>query len=106
MPYLREVRSLLFCAWDDGDLDDDEFMLLYDINKSRNDYPYWRFERFDLDKLDDAEAWTSFRFFKNDVYRLQDVLEIPDEFQTYNRLVVDGTEALCMLLFTFVRVCC
>ena len=105
MPYLRDIRLSLLCAWADVDLDDEDFMLLYGLNKSKNDYPYWRFDRFDLDKLDDAEAWTSFRFFKNDIRRLQEVLQIPDEFRTYNRMVVDGTEALCMLLKRFAYPC-
>ena len=27
----------------DGDLSDDEFMMLYDLNKSRDDYSYWSY---------------------------------------------------------------
>ena len=54
MPYLRDVRSALLEAWDEGDLSDDEFLVLYDMNKSKNDYPYWKFNRFDLDTWDDT----------------------------------------------------
>ena len=32
-------------------IDDTEFVLLYDLHKSKNpDIPYWRYEKFDLEK--------------------------------------------------------
>ena len=73
MLYLRDARAALIASWDDRDLND-EFNMLYDVNKSRNDYPYWRYVRSELDSLDDDEAWAQFRFFRNDIYRLKEVL--------------------------------
>ena len=35
---LRDVRDALLYAYDDGDINDDEFCMLYDLNKSRDDY--------------------------------------------------------------------
>ena len=95
---LRDVRNLLLLAYDDDDIDDDEFCLLYDLNKSRDDYDYSRNGRFDLENLDDATSWSFFRFYKPDIYRLCDVLEIPDPVITYNRLKVYQVEAMCKLL--------
>ena len=103
--YLIDVRAALITSWDDGDLSGNEFIMLYDLNKSRNDYPYWRYEGFELDSLDDDEAWVQFRFFRNDIYRLKEVLHIPDIVRTYNRMIVDGVEALCIFLKRFAYPC-
>ena len=105
MANLRNSRKGLLFAFDDGDISDDEFFLLYDMNRSTDDYPYWNDERFELDRLDDAESWAQFRFFKPDVYRLQEVLRIPDTTSTYNRMRVDGVEALCIFLKRFAYPC-
>ena len=41
MAGLRETREMLLLAHADGLVDDEEFILLFDINKSRNpDFPY------------------------------------------------------------------
>ena len=105
MSSLRKTRYALLEAYDDGYLSDDEFMLLYDANKSRDDYAYWSYERFDLDKMENAESWSQFRFYKRDIFRLAEVLQIPDTVQTYNRMLVDGVEALCIALKRFSYPC-
>ena len=106
MPYLREVREALFLAHLNNIIDDDEFVCLYDLNRSKNlDYPYWNYQKFDLEELTDDECWSEFRFFKRDIYKLQEVLNIPDEILTYNRLKVDGIEALCVFLKRFAYPC-
>ena len=46
----RDVRDLPLFAYGDNLIDDVEFELLYDINYSRNDYPYcnlFRIRKFD-----------------------------------------------------------
>ena len=67
------ARDLLILAYDDNIIHV-EFQLLYDINYSRNDYPYWNYESFELENLTDADTWTEFRFLKNHIYRFKDVL--------------------------------
>ena len=102
MPKLRVVRDCLLLCHDQNDINDEEFLYLYDINQSKNpDFPYWIHDRFDLDKLNDSECGAEFRFLKSDIYNLQEILGIPDEIRCYNRLVVDGIEALCILLKRF-----
>ena len=87
-------------------IDDEEFILLYDLNRSHNpDLPYWNYENFDLDNLSDEECKAEFRFFKNDIYNLQEVLNIPEEIVCYNGLKVDGIEALSMFLKRFAYPC-
>ena len=68
-----------------------QFCLLYDMNRSQNlDHPYWNYEPFQLEGIDDSECWSEFRFHKHDIHRPRDVLHIPDVVRTYNRLAVNG----------------
>ena len=53
--------------------------------------------------LTDNECKSEFRFYKNDVYLLAEVLQVPDEIRCYNRVVVDGIKALCIFLKRFAR---
>ena len=99
MPYLREVREALFLAHLNNIIDDEEFVCLYDLKKNL-DYPYWNYEKFSLDELTDDECWSEFRFNRRDIYKLQEVFNIPEEIVTYNRLSVDGIEALCIFFKT------
>ena len=102
MPKLREIRNCLLLCHDQKRIDDEEFIFLYDLNRSKNPhFPYWRYDRFDLDRLSDDECNAELRFLKNDIYNLQEILGIPEEIKCYNRLVVDGIEALCILLKRF-----
>ena len=55
------------------------------MNTSKNlDFPYWQNESFDLDDLCDDECKAEFRFMKNDIYQMKDVLQVPDEIVCYN----------------------
>ena len=85
-------------AYDSGLIDEEEFRLLNDMNSLINDYPYWNYNKFNLEELDDSETWTEFRFLKNDLYTVKEALGIPDNFRTSNRLLVDGIEGLCIFL--------
>ena len=63
MASFREVRFNVLDAYSDGLLNDEEFVLLYDLYKSKNiDLPCKSYESFDLDTLCDDECWTEFRF--------------------------------------------
>ena len=63
MPYFRETREALLFAHAEDIIDDEELILLFDINKSQNpDFPYWKYNKFDLDSLCDDECKASFRF--------------------------------------------
>jgi len=102
MRNLRDVRHCLLFGFEGNLLSDEESILLYDFNTSKNpDFPYWQYDPFDSDKLCDDECKAEFRFLKNGIYVLKVVLQIPNEVVCYNRLVVDGIEALCVLLKQF-----
>ena len=70
MASLRETRNALLVAYDSELIDDEQFLLLNDMNSSINDYPYWNYNKFNLEEMDDSETWTEFRFLKNDLYTL------------------------------------
>ena len=56
MATLRETTEELLLAHHIGITDDVEFLLLFDLNKSKNpDYPYWSYDAFDLDSLTNDE---------------------------------------------------
>lgn len=72
--------------------------MLYEANYSREIYPYWNFERFNLDTFDDAQCLTEFRFNKRDIYTLAECLQIPAIITCSQRSKCDGLEGLCILL--------
>ena len=99
MPGFREIREALLFGYYDNIIEGQEFLLLFDLNRSRNpDFPYWSYAEFDLDKLNEDECIANFRFKKNDIYLLKDLFQIPDEVVCYNRSKFDGIEALCIFL--------
>ena len=99
MATFREVRDLLAVACFEDIIDEDEFLLLWDLNTSKNlDFPYEDYGRFDLDEMDDSECLAEFRVKKRDLPDLAAALRIPDQFVCHQRSVADGMEGLCMLL--------
>ena len=59
---LKEARKQSLCAFDDGLISDEEYPL------------------FDLDDMQNDECLAEFRFHKNDLPILAEVLRIPDQF--------------------------
>ena len=102
-------RNCIAYAYRKGFIDEiyrREFVLLYDANRSKNpDFPYWNYERFEIDELTNAECNAEFCFYKHDIYKLADALQLPDEFVTYNRLIVESIPALCIYLKRFSYPC-
>ena len=74
MASFRETREALLLVYDEDLINDEEFVLLYNLNESRNfDCPYWNYSRFDLDDWSDEECGSDLRFFKADVYTFRSV---------------------------------
>ena len=91
--------NLLFIALKLDDMDEEEFLMFCDINRTNNlDLMYWKYENFDLDHLENDECVAEFWFLKDDIYDLPGVLQVPDEIVYYNRTKVLDTEALCIFL--------
>ena len=59
MVTFREIRDLLAVECFENVIDEDEFLLLYDLNISKHlDFPYDDYGRIDLDEMDDSECLT------------------------------------------------
>ena len=103
MPKVRDTILLSFAC---NMIDATECLLLYDVNCPKNpDIPHWSYERFDLDLMTDDECKTEFRFYKNDIYELSEILNLPDRIVCYNGVNVDRTEAFCVFLKRFAYPC-
>ena len=106
MASLKQTRDLVLECYADGLIDEDEYMLLYDINQSKNpEFPYENYEHFNFDAIDPAECLADFRVQKQDVPRLADALGIPLVLKCQQRSICDGVEGLCMLLRRFAYPC-
>ena len=102
MASFRETRDILLHSYCSDLINETEFSLLYDLNKSHNpDFPYWKYPKFDLDAFSEAECKAEFRFYKNDIFTLADLLQIPEKVVCYNGTVVHKTEATCIFLKRF-----
>ena len=99
MASCRDARIMLLDAFNDNSIDEDEFVLLYNLNTSKKPvFPYEIYERFDLANVDEAECKAEFRVEKSDLPQLADALRIPQIFKCDQRSECHGMEGLCMLL--------
>ena len=90
---------MLTVAYTDNLISDEEFLLLYDLNKSKNlELPYDKHDKFDLGNLCEDECRADFRFEKQDITRLAEVLQLLPVFKCPQGSVSDDIEGLCMLL--------
>ena len=91
MPSFHELRELLLLSYDDGTIDDEEFLLLYEEFKPKNpDFSYEEYDRFSPEDMNDAECLAEFRFKKHDLPLLAEVLQIPESFTCYQRSISSG----------------
>ena len=61
--------------------------------------PYWRYERFDLEKYGNDECLANFRFYKNDLYDVADALNLPrNGLVCSNGTKAFSMDALCLFL--------
>ena len=81
------------------------FCCMMPILQKNPDFPYWKNDRFDLDELGNDQCKAEFRFYKNDIFKLAEYLQLPDEIVTYNGLVVRSIPALCIYLKRFTYPC-
>ena len=102
----QDSRNALLAAHEDGIIDDEEFVLLYEQNTSKNPCcPYEEYSDLLLEDIDPAECKAEFRFEKNDLPLLAEALHIPGQFICEQRSVCTGMEGLCMALKRLVYPC-
>ena len=58
-----------------------------------------------MDQKTNDECKAEFRFYREDIYKLAEQLQLPDEITTYNGLVVASVPALCMYLKRYAYPC-
>ena len=95
---LRALREQILISYEYDVIDSDEFVLLYDTNQSKDIYPYWNYQPFDIGMIDEEQCFIDFRFAKNDLNIFLDVLNVPERIVTVQGTVCSGLEALCILL--------
>ena len=62
MPNFRETRACIAYANRKSFINEQEFVLVYDTHKSTNpEFPYWNYERFDLDEKTNDKCKAEFR---------------------------------------------
>ena len=106
MASFSKARDELLIAYDEGTIDDDEFVYLWEQNISKNPcFPYKDYENFDNETKDPVECKAEFRVEKNDLLCLSEALQIPETFHCQQRSVCDGMEGLCMALKRFSYPC-
>ena len=92
-------KTLLLDAYCTKTVNDIEFLLLNNINSCSNLHlPYWKYDRFLLEDMNDVKCSAEFRFLKEDIYTLHDIINISEMFTCYNSVKVTGIQGLRILL--------
>ena len=103
MTLFKETRDFVLLCYDQGILNDEGLLILYEQYKTPNlDLPYSSYPLFGLDDMEDDECLSEFRVKKRDE-EVEEALQIPDWISCNQRS--KGTEALCMLLKRFAYPC-
>ncbi|XP_065055206.1 uncharacterized protein LOC135683782 [Rhopilema esculentum] len=101
------MDDMLYLLHDEGDIDDEELLLLLDDHPKNLHVglPYFKYERFNDFDMREDECEVEFRFKKDDIFRLAAALRLPEIFKRQNGVVVDEIEALCIALKRFAYPC-
>ena len=79
------------------------------MKASKNpDIKYWKYYTFELNSYGDDDVEAQFWFMKRDIPCLRDALDLRNKITChfYNDLLVDSTEALCIILCRLAYPCC
>ena len=97
---MAEIGDLLYLAHLYDYIDDQELLLLTDNARGGGNpvFPYWEYDLFDINNMNDDECMAEFRFKSNDVFRVFESMGLPDIIRTPNRLAVPSLETFCILL--------
>ena len=62
---LKRARNNLLLSSVENIVDKDEFVLLYELNNLKEIYPFWKYDKFDLENMDEAQCKRKFRLPSN-----------------------------------------
>ena len=78
----HELREALVCAFSDGLISEEEFLILYEECESTNlNFLHWEYKPFSIDNFDSSEVRARFRVDKEDIpywltlYRSQNIFD-------------------------------
>ena len=78
----QELREALVCAFSDGLISEEEFLILYEEYESTNlNFPHWEYKPVSFDTFDSSEARAEFRVDKEDIPLLVNALQVPKNFR-------------------------
>ena len=95
---LKRARNSLLLSYVENIIDEEKLVLLYELNNSKEIYPLWKYDKFDLENMDIAQCKREFRFLRSHTYVLRNVLNIPEKIVTCQGPVSSGVDALSILL--------
>ena len=95
---LKQLRKLTLMLYATGEIDDLEFILLYNYSESQDGYSHEIYNKFDLEDFDDAQCNTEFHFPKYHIQRLADALRLPQKTICTQGTVSSNIKGLCILL--------
>ena len=102
MENLRNVWECLLISHAFNLIDEEEFVILYDLNSSKNqDFPYYKYCHFDIDTLDDADCIAELRFLENNVSFIKESLQIVENAICGNRPVAFRGRSRVYIVKTF-----
>ena len=106
MSNFKEIEDWLLASYVTDLIDTEEYAALYDRYRARNrTIPYWMHNPFNLNDLSDDECMCNFRFYRHDIHKLVNTLNIPDEIVLENGTKFGGEEALCVMLKRYSYLC-
>ena len=83
-------------------IDEDDFLLVANECELKAPvFPYWKYQHFTLEEVNDEECLSDFHFKKEDLPRIARVLRIPQKVACENETVADQLEGLCIFSNAF-----
>ena len=68
---LKWSRNSLLLSCVENIINEDEFALLYELNNSKEIYPFWKYDKFDFENMDKAQCKREFLFLCSHTYDLK-----------------------------------
>ena len=97
MANIDDMNDLFLGYYDGNIIDNDDLMLLHCMHRRRNSqFPYWNYERFSFELMEEDGCKAEFWVNSSEIYTLVEALGFPAEFRFYNGVVVDAVDALCI----------
>ena len=95
----HELREALVCAFSDGVISEEEFLILYEEYESTN-LNFREYEPSSPDNFDSSEARAEFRVDKEDIPLLINALQVLEYFRCPQRTGKAVHKFICLIWFS------